>query len=133
MPDGSRVGMIIIGNCNRWSSNHNHHFQMQCNCYRLHCKCNRNQRLLSRLHKIIYHIISGQNIYAVLFLSSIWSALLNIISASVYQEQFPFWFLNFVIFPVLVRVYNNFTYQINKSTSRTVHCFYLIVISLLNI
>jgi len=38
------------------SGNRNRQFQMQCN--RIHCKCNRNQRLLSRLYK--YHAISCQ-------------------------------------------------------------------------
>ena len=50
-----RVGVIIIDYM--ISSNHNCHFQMQCN--RLHCKCNHNQQLLSRLHKIC-HVISCQ-------------------------------------------------------------------------
>jgi len=38
------------------SSNRYRHFQIQCNRNRLHCKCNRNQRLLSRLHNICYVI-----------------------------------------------------------------------------
>jgi len=48
---------MISGNRNRIL---NRHFQMQCNRNRLHCKFNRNQRLLSRLHKIICHAISSQ-------------------------------------------------------------------------
>ena len=42
---------MISSNGNRTS---NRHFQMQCNRNRLHWKCNPNQRLLSRLHRL-YH------------------------------------------------------------------------------
>ena len=38
------------------SSNRNRHFQIQCNRNRLHCKCNRNQRLHSRLHKMFDYL-----------------------------------------------------------------------------
>ena len=38
------------------SSNSNRHFQMQFNRYRLHCKCNHNQQLLSWLHKVFDYL-----------------------------------------------------------------------------
>ena len=51
-----KQGFGIVIDCNLGYCNY--HFQMECN--HIHCKCNHNQRLLSRLHNIIYHAISCQ-------------------------------------------------------------------------